>query len=93
VHPAPRTFERERDAERWLAEVETDIRRGDWTNPDTGKIRLDDYARAWIEERDLAVRTVELYSRLLRNHVGPKLGHVVLADLTPARVRRWRKEL
>ncbi len=93
LHAAPFTFDRERAAESWLAEAETDIRRGDWTNPDAGKIRFQDYAELWIEERDLAVRTVELYTGLLRNHVGPKLGHVVLSDLTPARIRRWRKEL
>ncbi|RKT53072.1 tyrosine-type recombinase/integrase [Saccharothrix australiensis] len=92
-HPAPETFEREKDAEQWLSTVETDIVRGDWTNPDAGKIELRTYAEAWIGERDLAVRTVELYRGLLRNHVGPKLGDVMLSDLSPARVRRWRKEL
>ncbi|MEV0678073.1 tyrosine-type recombinase/integrase [Actinosynnema sp. NPDC050436] len=92
-HPAPETFEREKDADRWLNTVETDIVRGDWTNPDAGKIELRVYAEVWIKERDLAVRTVELYEGLLRNHVGPKLGKVMLADLSPARVRQWRKEL
>lgn len=92
-HAAPHTFEREKDAEQWLSVVETDILRNDWTNPDAGKIKLRVYAEAWIKERDLAVRTVELYDGLLRNHVGPKLGDVMLSDLTPSRVRRWRKEL
>ncbi len=92
-HPAPFTFEREKDAEQWLSAVETDILRNDWTNPDAGKIKLRVYAEAWIKERDLAVRTVELYEGLLRNHVVPKLGDVMLSDLSPARVRQWRKEL
>ncbi|MCC8243800.1 tyrosine-type recombinase/integrase [Saccharothrix luteola] len=92
-HTAPMTFEREKDADRWLAAVETDISRDDWTNPDAGKIKLRVYAEAWIKERDLAVRTVELYDGLLRNHVGPRIGDVMLADLTPSRVRRWRKEM
>ena len=87
------TFDREKDADRWLAAVETDISRDDWTNPDAGKIKLRVYAEAWIKERDLSVRTVELYDGLLRNHVGPRIGDVMLADLTPARVRRWRKEM
>ena len=34
------------------------------------------------------------YTRpLLRFHIRPQLGGVVLADLTPARVRSWRKDL
>lgn len=90
---APDTFARERDAESWLSEVETDIRRGDWTDPDAGKIPLGLYAKAWIEERPgLAVRTKELYEGLLRNHIDPYIGHFMLADVSPAKVRRWRKE-
>jgi integrase len=38
------------------------------------------------------VRTRELYEGLLRNHIEPYLGDVVLSELSPARVRRWRKE-
>ncbi|HEU5476141.1 MAG TPA: tyrosine-type recombinase/integrase [Actinophytocola sp.] len=93
LRAAPYTFEREADADRWLGEVETDLRRGDWTDPDAGRIPLGLYAKAWIEERPgLAVRTVELYEGLLRNHIDPYLGDVMLADLSPAKVRRWRKD-
>ena len=94
LRAAPYTFERERDADRWLGEVETDMSRGDWSDPDAAKIPLGVYAKAWVEERPrLGVRTVELYSGLLRNHIDPYIGHVVLSELSPARVRRWRKEL
>lgn len=91
---APYTFEREeKDADQWLSEVETDLRRGDWADPDAGKIPLGQYAKAWIEERPgLAVRTKELYHGLLRNHLDPHIGHLMLSDLSPARVRTWRKE-
>jgi hypothetical protein len=93
LRAAPHTFERETDAEQWLAEVETDLRRGDWTDPDAGRIPLGLYAKAWIEERPgLAVRTVELYQGLLRNHIEPYIGHLLLVDVSPGRVRRWRKE-
>src|SRR5437660_1611734 len=47
---------------------------------------------AWIEERaGLAVRTVELYQGLLRNHIDPYIGDLTLAELSPAKVRKWRK--
>ena len=93
VRNAPDTFARKRDAEQWLSEVETDMRRGDWTDPDAGKIPLGLYAKAWIEERaGLAVRTKELYEGLLRNHIDPYIGHLMLADVSSAKVRRWRKE-
>lgn len=90
---APHTFERDKDADQWLSEVETDLRRGDWTDPDAGKIPLGLYAKAWIEERPgLGVRTKELYDGLLRNHIAPFIGEKTLAELSPAMVRRWRKE-
>lgn len=51
------------------------------------------YAERWIVERNLATRTRELYSGLLRLHVAPVLGGYKLADLTPGDVRRWRSSL
>lgn len=74
LRSAPHTFAREKDADQWLSEVETDLRRGDWTDPDAGRIPLSQYAKAWIEERPgLAVRTKELYHGLLQNH--PRSAH------------------
>ena len=94
VRNAPQTFAREADADRWLAAAETDIGRGDWADPDAGLIPLGEYLARWIEERPgLSIRTVELYEGLLRNHLGPTLGNVMLADLSAARVRTWRKKL
>jgi integrase len=94
LRTAPETFATKGDADRWLAAVETDINRGDWADPEVGLIPLGEYTATWIEERpNLAVRTVELYRSLLRLHIDPYVGRVMLADLTTARVRRWRKEL
>jgi hypothetical protein len=57
--------------------------------PDSGKISLADYARAWIDERPgLRPKTVELYRYLLRRHLAPILGAMPIADIQPAHVRR-----
>ncbi|MFK4222375.1 hypothetical protein [Streptomyces sp. NPDC019890] len=34
MRPAPVAFETARDADDWLAEKQTEIRRGDWADPD-----------------------------------------------------------
>jgi integrase len=47
----------------------------------------------WIEERDLSVRTTELYRGLLKNHITPAIGRLTLANLTPPTIRRWRRML
>lgn len=90
---APDTFERRRDAEQFLVEVETDLLRGDWFDPLAGRMALGKYAVVWIEERDLSARTAELYRGLVRNHIDPQLGLVAVADLVPPAIRRWRKQL
>jgi integrase len=91
---APRTFPTKTDADIWLTVQEAEIRSGDWINPDTGKISLTDYARAWIDERPgLRPKTAELYSYLLRRHLAPVLGPMPIADIQAAHVRRWRKQL
>ena len=64
---APRTFARKDEARRWLTFAEAQMIRGEWIDPDQGKVLLTDYARMWIQERPkLRPRTVELYSLLLR---------------------------
>ena len=90
---APDTFERKKDADQFLSEVETDLRRGDWFDPLAGRVPLGKYVAVWIEERDLSLRTAELYRGLLRNHIEPWLGSVDVAELTPPAVRRWRTQL
>jgi integrase len=94
VRPAPRTFATETDANVWLTVTEAEIVQGNWTDPYAGRIPLGLYAARWIAERPgLAPRTTALYEDLLRLHIDPALGSIDLVDLTPARVRAWRKDL
>jgi integrase len=93
LRTAPETFETQTAAERCLVDIEADMRRGEWIDPDAGKVSLKEYAERWIRERDLEDRTRELYEGYLRNHVGPYLGHLMLMELTPPRIRTWRMEL
>lgn len=93
VYPAPMTFPRKTDAERWLSLLEAEIVRGNWSSPDGGQVALADYAARWIRERELQPRTRELYEGLLRNHLGPYLGARSLDKITPQVVRTWRRRL
>lgn len=94
MHTAPKTFATQTDAERWLSVTEGEIVRGDWMNPDAGRVPLGDYAAKWVDERPgLAPRTVDRYRRLLRLHIRPKLGRREVGEVTTARVRSWRAEL
>ncbi|GAA3488578.1 tyrosine-type recombinase/integrase [Streptomyces cremeus] len=90
--PAPDTFETYGDADDWLAAQQTDLRRGDWTDPDAGAVNFEEYARTWVEEREIGATTEELYLRLLRVHLLPTFEDLDLDEITPPKVRAWRTE-
>jgi hypothetical protein len=73
--PAPDTFERKGDADRWLSDVEAELRRGDWIDPDEGRRPLRDFAVPWVAERaGLRPKTRQLYEGLVRLHIVSTLG-------------------
>jgi integrase len=89
---APRTFERKRDAADWLAEKRTELARGDWLNPDLGRVLFGEYAARWVNERDLSETTRERYDQVLRVHLLPTFGLRAFGEIREADVRSWRKE-
>ena len=89
---APETFATKKDAEIWLSQVEADLSRGDWRSPDAGAVNFGVYAAQWVGERELAVRTVDLYRHLLRLYILPTFGTLDLDEITAPRVRAWRAE-
>ncbi|MBO8189270.1 tyrosine-type recombinase/integrase [Streptomyces spirodelae] len=92
MRPAPFTFETTGDADDWLAEKRTEIRRGEWQDPDAGAVNFRDYALTWVDERGLSATTEELYLRLLRLHLLPTFEEYDLEEITAPRVRTWRME-
>ena len=91
---APRTFATRADARRWLSLVEGEIAHGTWEDLTSEGEPLVDYGGRWISERPgLSERSIELYSGLLRRHIGPALGPKGIRKITPADVRSWRQGL
>ncbi|MFC8644125.1 tyrosine-type recombinase/integrase [[Kitasatospora] papulosa] len=89
---APETFDTKRDAEVWLSQIEADLTRGDWQDPDAGAVNFKEYALQWVDERGLSATTDELYRRLLRLHLLPTFEGLDLDEITAPRVRTWRTE-
>jgi integrase len=87
------TFDRKGDAERWLSVVESEILRGEWLDPLLSTVSVEEYARAWIKQRQLRPRTRENYQDAWRLHIQPFLGSKQLRDVTPQVVRGWRTML
>jgi integrase len=94
MRAGPDTYARKSDADKALVLIEAQIRSGDWTDPERGKIKLGDYASVWITERPgLRPRTMDLYRWLLRKHIEPHLGGVPVGKLSTSTIREWRATL
>jgi integrase len=94
IHPADDTFATKTEAEEWLTLKEAEILEDEWIDPDAGAVLVTDYGSTWIDERPgLRPKTILIYRGLLRSHIAPHFEHVTVAEVTLARVRRWRKKL
>ena len=54
---------------------------------------LRDYGAAWLGTRDLADRTRGDYAQIMRDHIDPAFGDVLVTAITPAAVREWHARL
>ncbi|WP_405561533.1 tyrosine-type recombinase/integrase [Streptomyces sp. NBC_01180] len=73
-----------------LSHIEADITRGQWAEPDAGKVQFGEYAAVWLEDRKLAGRTRERHESVVRLHLVPTFGTRPLSSITTAQVRAWR---
>jgi len=86
-----RSFARKADAERFLATTMADVHRGQWLDPDAGRVTLRAYAEGWLAIQSHEASTREAVGMRLRKHVYPKLGGYTLAQLaaSPSLIQAW----
>lgn len=86
----PGTFPTKTDANAWLDDQGTDIRRGTWIDPKAGQLPFLKYSEGWMASwPGLGELSTELYAYLLRKHINPAFGHLALNEITPTDVREW----
>ena len=86
-HTAPETFATKTEATRHLAQVETDLGRGQWSDPRLGRTTFAAWAARWEATTvNLRANTRATYRNLLRRYLLPIFGPMPLADLAT----RWR---
>jgi integrase len=82
-------FTRKRDADNFLATVESDKLRGLYVDP-TDKTTVGEYARRWAAARPHNPRTARRTASLIRCHVeGTSLGRTRLSRVLPSDAQAW----
>ncbi len=84
-----RTFKRKGDAMRFVHEVETDKRRGDWIDPQLGRATVREWAERWFETVTIAPKTRHSYQGFLNNWVLPMVGDMPIAAVDRATCREF----
>src|ERR671911_1251481 len=90
THTALQTFATRPEAARFLAQVETDLARGEWTDPRAGRVSFAEWAARWqATTTNLRPNTRALHGYLLRRFLLPAFADTALADLDLMVVRSW----
>jgi hypothetical protein len=76
-----------------LTLTESEILRGDWSDPLKGRELFREFGARWITEHRVGERSREEYLSLWRHHIEPYLGQVELAELSTDTIRGWRAAL
>jgi integrase len=93
-HTAPETFATKTEATRHLAQVETDLSRGQWSDPRLGRTTFTEWAARWEATTvNLRANTQAAYRNLLRRYLLPTFGPMPLGDLDAMAVRAWLAKL
>ncbi len=86
-----RHFPTKAEAERFRAEVTTDLHRGVYRDPDAGNVSFEAVFNAWLDGRrvDLAPSTWALYESVGITHVAGEFAEQRIGDIRAAHVRTW----
>ncbi len=86
-----KSFDKKADAERFRTQVEADVLRGTYMDPDAGKMTLRRYAGDWAKGWHADSSRGEKIRSHLANHIVPGLGGYTLGQLAarPSIIQQW----
>ncbi|MFI1510116.1 tyrosine-type recombinase/integrase [Streptomyces sp. NPDC020597] len=78
---------KKRIAEKWLSAIETDMTRGQYTDPKSVQITFRQYAEKWLDSKTSSPMARKELGRRLRLHVYPVLGSRPIGTFRPEHIR------
>lgn len=88
-----KAFSTKGPAERHAKAMETDRERGEYIDPEAGKVRFGVVAERWLASRVVDPATAIRYESSLRLHVDPVFGRRQLRTIKPSEVAAWIADL
>lgn len=85
-----KTFDRKVDASRWLSEQLANLNRGQWVDPNAGRLGFAEFADHWLKGKTRVKRkTLDGYRSLLDSRILPTFGRSPLSRIDKAMVTEW----
>lgn len=84
-----RTFDKERDADRWANAEEQKVVDGSRRDPASGRMRWGDWCERWWPSRTMEPGTSRSQLSLLENHVRPRWADIPLNEIEHLDVQSW----
>ncbi|MGW6197024.1 tyrosine-type recombinase/integrase [Kribbella sp. NPDC055110] len=88
-----RAFETKAQALRHANGMETDRDRGDYLDPNAGKVRLDEIWPRWMASRKVDPASTIQYESKWRLHIQPLFGRRMVKSILPSEIAAWLTEL
>jgi hypothetical protein len=86
-------FETKQSALDWGRDQEAKIRAGTWTDPNAGKITVDDWIDRWLVMQDVGLSTQDNREYLIGRFLRPQWGTRPLGSLTGEEITTWENGL
>ncbi|GHH62347.1 hypothetical protein GCM10018781_10400 [Kitasatospora indigofera] len=78
-----------RQADQWLAQIETDMARGQYIDPSAGRTTVKQFAEQWLRSLSMDPQSYVSTEQRIRLHVVPHLGTRPLGSVRPSHIREW----
>jgi hypothetical protein len=84
-------YKTKREASQAADDAESDVRKGRWRDPASGRVKFKHWANKWYAGLDLAETTMDNRRRHLENHLIPFFGEEDLIDIDGELIGEWKR--
>lgn len=88
-----RAFQTKDAAAKHARKMESDLDRGEYIDPDSGKVLLGAIAAKWLDLRQVGAASLRRYESVYRMHIAPEFADRRVKSVLPSEVLKWLQGL